>query len=143
MAWAFRSLALTAGAAALLSVQAAHAAPINTRLAVDPLVALSAFGTAQSRAAVCAAGASALAAGAAAAQAMPAPGCVLPQVGQPVAPPPPPPVTTTTLPPPPPPPGGGGFGINPLYILGGLLVGGLLLWLLLDKDNDDDPVSPF
>lgn len=139
MAWAIRSLALTAGAAALVSAQAAYAAPLNTRLAVDPLVALSAFGTAQSRAAVCAAGSAALAAGAAAAQA-PGQNCVLPQVGQPVAPPPPP-VTTGALPPPPP-PSGGGFGINPLYILGGLLVGGLLLWLLLDKDDDDDPISP-
>lgn len=140
MAWAIRSLALAAGAAALLSAQAAHAA-VNTRLAVDPLVALSAFGTAQSRAAVCAAGSAAVAAGAAAAQA-PGQNCpLLPVVTQPPAAAPPP-VTTTDLPPPPP-PSGGGFGINPLYILGGLLVGGLLLWLLLDdKDKDRDPVSP-
>lgn len=141
MTWAIRSLALAAGAAALLSTQAAHAAPLNTRFVVDPLVSLSVFGTAQSRAAVCAAGSAAVAAGAAVAQTM-APGCpVLPVVAQPAAPPPP--VTTSQLPPPPP-MSGGGLGINPLYILGGLLVGGVLLWVLLDDKNNKRraPISP-
>ena len=136
MTWAIRSMALTAGAAALLSTQAAYAAPLNTKLAVDPLVSLSVFGTAQSRAAVCAAGSAAVAAGAAVAQSV-APGCVLPVT----APPPPPPVTSAVMPPPPPP---SGLGFNPLIILGALLGVGLLAWLLLDDDDDDDvvPISP-
>ena len=137
MNWPIRSTALVAGAAALLSAQTAYAAPVKSRLALDPLVTLSVFGTAQSRAAVCAAGASAVAAGAAAAQAVtPAPGCVLP-----VTAPPPPPVTTTTLPPPPP---SGGLGFNPLLgILGAVLLIGIGAALLLDGDDDDGPVSPF
>jgi hypothetical protein len=57
MTWAIRTFALTAGAAALVSAQAAYAAPVRSTAAVDPLVAVSLFGTAQSRAAVCAAGA--------------------------------------------------------------------------------------
>lgn len=57
MTWAIRTFALTAGAVALVSAQAAYAAPVRSTPAVDPLVAVSLFGTAQSRAAVCAAGA--------------------------------------------------------------------------------------
>ena len=54
MTWAIRSCALAAGAAALLSAQAAYAAPaLNRSTSVDPLVSLSVLGTAQSRAAVC------------------------------------------------------------------------------------------
>ena len=48
-----RNYVLAAGAAALLSGQAAYAAPEQPAPAIDPLVALSLFGTAQSRAAVC------------------------------------------------------------------------------------------
>jgi len=60
MTWAIRSSALAAGAAALLSAQAAYAAPALSRSAsVDPLVSLSVLGTAQSRAAVCGASAGA------------------------------------------------------------------------------------
>ena len=135
MTWAIRSMALTAGAAALLSTQAVYAAPVNTKLAVDPLVSLSVFGTAQSRAAVCAAGSAAVAAGAAVAQSV-APGCVLPVT----APPAPPPVTSTYVPPA---TVSAGPGFNPLFILGGLVLLGGLAWLLLDDDDDDDPVSPF
>lgn len=137
---AIRSLVLAAGAASLVSAQGVYAAPVTARAALDPLVSLSVLGTAQSRAAVCAAGSAALSAGAAAAQAV-APGCVLPVVGQPTAPPP---VSTSNLPPPPP-ISGGGLGINPLFILGGLLLGGVLLWVLLDNDDDDpelEPISP-
>lgn len=58
MTWAIRSYALAAGAAALLSAQAAYAAPTPTPVSsVDPLVSLSILGTQQSRAAVCSAGA--------------------------------------------------------------------------------------
>lgn len=141
MTWAIRSLALAAGAAALLSTQAAAAVPAPPRVTFDPLVSLSVLGTAQSRAAVCAAGSAAVAAGAAAAQAV-VPGCVLPVV-TPTAPPPP--VSTTNLPPPPP-VSGGGLGINPLFLLAGLVAAGVLAWVLLDKDDDDDlepePISP-
>ena len=55
MAWA-RSSVLAAAAAALISAQAAHAAPVQTAPMADPLVSLSVLGTAQSRAAVCATG---------------------------------------------------------------------------------------
>jgi hypothetical protein len=44
---------LAAGAAALISAQAAYAAPRPTSAGVDPLVSVSVFGTTQSRAAVC------------------------------------------------------------------------------------------
>ena len=45
---------LAAGAAALISAQAAYAAPATpASTSVDPLVSVSVFGTAQSRAAVC------------------------------------------------------------------------------------------
>lgn len=53
MPWDVRTCALAAGAAALISAQGVHAAPVPTAPAVDPLVTLSLFGTAQSRAAVC------------------------------------------------------------------------------------------
>jgi len=68
-------------AGSMLLSSAASAAP----QVVDPLVALSVFGTQESRSAVCAAGsAAAAAAGAAAAgQAGAAPGCVLPAVDAP------------------------------------------------------------
>jgi hypothetical protein len=46
-----------AAATALLSTQAAYAAPANSAPALDPLVSLSVLGTAQSRAAICGAGA--------------------------------------------------------------------------------------
>jgi hypothetical protein len=56
MTWAIRRYALAAGAAALLSAQAAYAAPTPTPVSgVDPLVSLSILGTQQSRAAVCSA----------------------------------------------------------------------------------------
>lgn len=52
MAWGIRSCALAVGAAALLSAQAAYAAPTRSS-GVDPLVSLSVLGSTQSRAAVC------------------------------------------------------------------------------------------
>ena len=56
MSWAIRKYLLAAGAATMLSSQAVAAAPAATHASVDPLVMLSALGTTQSRAAVCAAG---------------------------------------------------------------------------------------
>jgi hypothetical protein len=57
MIFAPRKWVLAAGAAALLSSQAAWAVPVNTAPAVDPLVSLSLLGSQQSRAAVCGTGA--------------------------------------------------------------------------------------
>ena len=139
MIWAIRSFALTAGAAALLSSQAVYAAPARMAPAIDPLVSLSVLGTAQSRAAVCAAGASAAAAGAATAFGQaPATGCLFPVV----TPTTPPPVVDTPLPSAPPP---AGPGFNPLLgILGALLLAGLAFAILSGDDNDGDlePISP-
>jgi hypothetical protein len=57
MTWGLRGCVLAASAAALISTQAANAAPVQAAPAVDPLVSLSLLGTTQSRAAVCATGA--------------------------------------------------------------------------------------
>lgn len=131
---------LAAGAAALISAQAVYAAP-TTITAVDPLVSLSALGTAQSRAALCAAGTTAAAmAGAAAAQSAPA-GCVLPVNPQvaPVAQVAPPPYVAPAVAAP-------GKRIGWLPILGGLALLAIVAALALNEDDDDDgdltPISP-
>lgn len=89
---AIRSYAMAVGAAAFLSAQAAAAAPIQAPAGIDPLVALSVFGTSQSQAAVCAtAGSAAAAAAATTTTAQGQARCVLPVTGAPpaaVAPPP-------------------------------------------------------
>ena len=77
-----RSLAAAVVAISLTASSMASAAPA----AISPLVALSAFGTAQSRASVCAAGAAAVAAAGTAVAAQGQPGCVLPVMD--AAPPP-------------------------------------------------------
>lgn len=142
MTWAIRSTALAVGAAALLSAQAAYAAPVAPRSAhVDPLVALSALATVQSNAAVCSAS-TAAAAGAAAAQAA-TPGCVLPVTGAPA------PVAEVGPPPPPPPVVGAAaapkaFGVLPL-VIGLAAIIGLAAALLSGGGNgkgDLTPVSP-
>lgn len=56
MVFTLRSCAMTVAAAALLSSQAAYAAPVKAVPAVDPLVAMSILGTPQSREAVCGTG---------------------------------------------------------------------------------------
>lgn len=137
-------IAVAGAAASLLVGSAASAAPGVQR--VDPLVALSLFGTASSQAAVCAAGAASVAAGAAAVQAAPAqPGCVLPIVDAPVAAP----VAEAPFPVAAPVESAGLFGgIGTLPLLLGLaaIAGGLLLLLDDDDDDEDDgidvPVSP-
>ena len=132
-----RTLLVAAGAAALLSAQIATAAPVPR---IDPLVSLSALGTAQSRSAVCAAGASAaIAAGAAAAQAAPAPGCVLPVTGTPVASPvsqAPPPFVEAAAP--------AGIGTLPLILGLAAIVAAAALLLSDDDDGEGDliPISP-
>lgn len=135
-----RKTLLAAGAATLMFAQAAYAAPAQQR--VDPLISLSVFGSAQSRAAVCAAGANAAAAaGAAAATAAQAPatGCVLPVV---VTPTPvvtePAPVLTPAV------ATGGGIGVLPLLLGLAALVG--IAAVLFGSDDDGDgnlaPISP-
>jgi hypothetical protein len=81
-----RSLATAAAAFSLVISPVASAAPAfaNTApAAASPLVTLSVFGSASSRAALCAATATAAAGAAATAAVQPAPGCVLPAVDSP------------------------------------------------------------
>jgi hypothetical protein len=129
-------------ALSLLGSSTAHAAVATAR--IDPLVALSVFGTSESRSAVCAAGAAAAAAAGAtvAAQAGAAPGCVLPAVDAP----PPPPVTEAAAPPP--------VAAAPIVTSAGVPFVPLLLGLaavaafaaiILDNDEDGEivlPISP-
>ena len=137
MTWAIQKYVLAAGAAALLSSQAAYAAPVMSPARIDPLVSLSALGTAQSQAAVCAAGASAAAAGAAVAaiQGVPAPGCLLPLTT---------PQTAAVAPLAGPPPPGKRIGWLPILL--GLLALAVVAYLILDDDDGDgglEPISPF
>ena len=138
MIFKFRTSVLAAGAAALIAAQPLYAAPAQIAPSVDPLVSLSVLGTAQSRAAVCAAGTAATA-GAAATQAAP-PGCVLPVTALPPAP-----VAQTVAPPVAPLAAGPGKEIGMLPILGGLAVlAAIAAFFLLDDDDDDElePISP-
>jgi len=140
MAKPLKSLIVAIGSVALLSGQTASAAAPR----IDPLVSLSALGTAQSRAAVCAAGASAAAAGAATAGAAsvaqsPAPGCVLPVTDPaPVAAAPPAPLVAPAAAAP--------KGIGTLPLLLGLAAIVAAAALILSKDGDDGgdltPISP-
>src|SRR5688500_9409785 len=122
--------AFTALTLLVSSTASAAAAGPNS---LDPLVSLSVFGTASSRAAVCAAGAGAAAASAAAATAAtaaaqaPAPGCVLPVLE--AAPPPlaQGPVAV----------GPTGGGISALLPLIGIAALGGLAILLLENDEDN------
>lgn len=132
-----RKFALAAGAAALLSTQAAYAAPVVTYPAADPLVALSVLASTQSRAAVCAPGTSAAAAGVAtASQVVAPPGCVLPVT----TPPPPAPVAQPLPPPLPPAPG---KSVQPLLMTLIALAAIVALAVLIEPDDDEDlPISP-
>jgi hypothetical protein len=145
MRGSFRRYTTAFVAISMLASSAATAAPAIPRT-VDPLVALSVFGTSESRAAVCAAGAQAAAAAGAAltAQAAPAqPGCVLPVVDAP-----PPPVVTEAVPPPPAvapvAPPGGGIGALPLLL--GLAAIVAIAAIVLKHDDEDGeinlPISP-
>lgn len=88
----FRPIATLAVALSLSTGSIASAAPLASG-PVNPLVALSVFGSAQSRAALCAAG-SAAAAAAATSSAQAQSGCVLPAVDAP------PPAVVENVPPP-------------------------------------------
>ena len=122
-------------AVSMLASSAASAAPRT----IDPLVALSAFGTAESQAAVCAAGSAAAAAGAAVAAQGAQPGCVLPVVDAAPAPmveAPPPPIVEPVV--------GGGIGVLPLLLALAALAAVAIL-VLRDDDDDDEivlPISP-
>ena len=128
------ALCFSSTVAAAASVPAARApfAP-----SISPFVALSAYGTIQSREAVCATAAGSAGVAAAAEGQAPAQGCVLP-VLDPVAP-----VVVETAPPvavaPAP-----GFGLGVGALLAGLaLVTGLAAVLLSGNDDDDVlPISP-
>ena len=126
-------------ALSLLASTAASAAPRT----VDPLVALSVFGTSESRAAVCAAGANAAAAAGAAVAAQAGTGrtgCVLPVVDAA-----PPPIVTEAAPPPP-------MAVAPVAVAGSvfpLLLGlaAVVIAAVVLKHNDSNgeinlPISP-
>lgn len=125
-------------AIALLGSSTAHAA---APARIDPLVALSVFGTSESRAAVCAAGAAAAAAAASAAQGAGS-GCVLPVVDAP----PPPPVSEAAPPPPlaAAPAVAGGIGALPLLAGLAAIVGFAALVLTGDEEDGEIilPISP-
>lgn len=130
----FRMKTFAASAAAFalcMSPTVAAAATTAPMQSVNPLVAVSLFGTQASAQQVCNPAVAAAAAGAAvAAQAQP--GCVLPAVDAPPPPPqaaPPPPVRT------------GGFGISPI-ILGLLGIAALAALIAGSNDDSDSPVSP-
>ena len=128
-------------AISLLASSAASAAPTT----VDPLVALSVFGTSESRAAICAGGASAAAAAGAAvaAQAGTAGGCVLPVMDAP------PPAPVASAPPPPvvavaPAVAQTGIGALPL-LLGLAAIAAVGIVLIKNTDGDGEinlPISP-
>ena len=136
---------LTAGLVAGSMLAGSAAAAPRT---VDPLVALSVFGTSESRAAVCAAGAqAAAAAGAALAITAPSQGCVLPVLD---AAPVPPPAAVETVPPPPMAApvamAGAGAGVGALPLLLGLAaIVALAAVVIKSGDSDGEinlPISP-
>ena len=136
-----RNLSAAFAALSLMAGSAASAAPHS----IDPLVALSVFGTSESRAAVCAAGAAQAAAAAGAAMAQAAgtqPGCVLPVVDAAPAP-----VVTEPLPPSAavaPAAVGGGVGALPL-LLGLAAIAAIAAVILSKSDKDGQinlPISP-
>jgi hypothetical protein len=101
--------------------------------AINPMIALSIFGSQASAAALCGSGAASAAGAAVTAQA-PAGGCVLPLVD---APPPPP---IVEAPPFVPAPVSGGFGISPILL--GLAGIAILAALIASQDDDDDDSPP-
>ena len=121
------------------TVATAATAPVAATYApmsISPFVALSAYGTMQSRSAVCATAVGA-AGVSAAAEGQAAPGCVLP-VLDPVAP-----VVVETAPVGFAPVAAPGFGFGIGALLAGLvLVAGLAAVLLIDNDEGRLPLSP-
>ena len=135
----FRKHAGSLVAIAMLGSSAASAAPAPRM--VDPLVVVSVFGTADSRAAICAAGSSAAAAAGTAVAAGQAPGagCVLPVVDAP-----PPPVAEAPSAVAPIAPAATGVGALPILV-GLAAVVGMAAIVLAHHDEDgeiDLPISP-
>jgi hypothetical protein len=132
-----KSLIGAAAAFALcFSPTMAHAATAAATPSLNPLVAVSVFGTPASAQAVCGNASGAAAAAGAAAVAQGQTGCVLPAVDAP-----PPPVSAV----PPAEPVSRGFGIAPILL--GLLGLAALAALIATSDDDDDddvdvPASP-
>jgi hypothetical protein len=119
MTWAIQKYVVAASAAALISTQAAYAAPVQTAPVADPLVSLSLLGTTQSRAAVCATGAT----------------CALPATTLAAA------ATTTAA------QGSDDDGKDAtwLWLLGGGVILAIIIALILsggDGDGDLTPISP-
>lgn len=121
------AVALCAGPAFASASVAAPAQSIN------PMVALSIFGSQASAAALCAASGTTTAASAAAATQAPAGGCVLPVVDAP----PPVPAVAEPLPIAPAPTG---FGISPILL--GLAGIAILAALIYSQNNDNDNNPP-
>lgn len=119
------------------TVASAAVAPAIAPMSISPFVALSAYGTMQSRSAVCASAVGA-AGVAAAVEGQPAPGCVLP-VADPVAP-----VVVENAPMAYTPATSSGFGFGIGALLAGLVAAaGLAAVLLIDNDDDGRlPISP-
>lgn len=130
-------LSSTVAAAANASVSAPPAAA--SPLTISPFVALSAYGTMQSRDAVCASaiGAAGVAAAGAAAQGQAAPGCILP-VADPVAP-----VVAEAAPVAVVPVAAPAFGFGIGALLAGLVAVAAIAALLLTGNDDGRlPISP-
>ena len=131
----FRSMRSLTGAAAALALcisPTMATAATTTAPAMNPLVAVSIFGTQASAQEVCANPATAAAAaGAAAAAAQGQTGCVLPATD---APPPLPPEAAPL-------PRTSGFGISPV-LLGLLGLAALAALIASGNDDSDSPVSP-
>lgn len=131
-AGALAALALCTSSTGAIAASTQHSVQ---QASISPLVALSALGSGASRAALCGASAAAVAGAAAASQGA-TPGCVLPAVDAV-----PPPVVVETPPPVEPmaaPFVEGGMGISPLLLVLGALAAGLLIWHLMDEDEDGD-----
>ena len=131
------------GVALCFSSTVAGASALPAPMSINPFVALSAYGTMQSRSAVCATaiGAAGVSAAgvSAAVEGQPATGCVLPLLD------PAPPIVVETVPPgvfTPVAPSGFGFGIGAL-LAGLVAVAGLAAVLLSNgRNNDRLPISP-
>ena len=130
-----RHIGSLAGAAAAFALccsptmaTAATTAPIQS---VNPMVAISIFGTPASAQAVCGSAASSAAGAAAATAAQGQPGCVLPAVDAP------PPVVDVA----PPPPVPRGIGIMPI-LLGLLGIAALAALIASGNEDGGSPVSP-
>lgn len=128
-----KSLVGAAAAFALcFSPTMAHAATAASAPSLNPLIAVSVFGTPASAQAVCGNASGAATAAAATAVAQGQAGCVLPAVD--VAPPP---VSQV----PPVQPVSRGFGISPI-LLGLLGIAALAALIAFDDDDSDSPDSP-